>query len=242
MRWAWLLSWLLAAGAQGASSPCRVERFEGSRFTVCDPGPGRIELIAAGADERPVRRFATLASTLGPRARAVAFAMNAGMYDEAGRPIGLAIVDGRERHPLNRRHGPGNFHLLPNGVFQVRADGRAEVVRSEDWAPSPEIRFATQSGPMLLVGGRLHPAFEVDGPSRHVRNGVGIAADGRARFAISEGPVSFGKFARFFRDVVGAKDALYLDGTVSALWDPAGGRRDDPTELGPMIVVFVAGD
>ena len=73
--------------------------------------------------------------------------MNAGMYDEEGRPIGLAIVEGKQKHAINRRKGGGNFHLMPNGVFQVHKDGRAEVVTSEKWRPSPSIRLATQSGP-----------------------------------------------------------------------------------------------
>jgi uncharacterized protein YigE (DUF2233 family) len=222
------------------SSVCNQQSFEGSRFTVCDPGNGAIELVAAGRDETPVRQFADLEQRLGPRAEKVAFAMNAGMYDEDGRPIGLAIVDGKQKHRINRKEGGGNFHLMPNGVFQLRDDGAAEIVTSKAWRPSPAIRFATQSGPMLVIDGKLHPAFEPDGTSRHVRNGVGIAPNGRALFVISEGPVSFGKFARFFRDRLKARDALFFDGAVSALWDPANGRRDITRPLGPMVVAFKA--
>jgi uncharacterized protein YigE (DUF2233 family) len=234
---------LLAGCARAGDEPsrasaCAAREFEGSRFTVCDPGAGRIELVAAGVGQAPVRDWDALERALGPRAAHVAFAMNAGMFDAHGRPIGLAIVDGRHRHAVNRRRGGGNFHLLPNGIFLVRADGRAQVLRSEDWTPSPDVRLATQSGPMLVVGGRLHPAFDVDGDSRYVRNGVGIAADGRPRFVISDEAVSFGKFARLFRDGLGARDALFLDGAVSALWDPVGGRRDPAPALGPMLVVY----
>jgi uncharacterized protein YigE (DUF2233 family) len=222
------------------SSVCNQQSFEGSRFTVCDPGNGAIELVAAARDETPVRQFADLEQRLGPRAAKVAFAMNAGMYDEDGRPIGLAIVDGKQKHRINLNEGGGNFHLMPNGVFQLRDDGAAEIVTSKAWRPSPAIRFATQSGPMLVIDGKLHPAFEPDGTSRHVRNGVGIAPNGRALFVISEGPVSFGKFARFFRDRLKARDALFFDGAVSALWDPANGRRDITRPLGPMVVAFKA--
>ena len=238
---------LILAGCSNAPAPvepppsaCNQQSFEGSRFSVCDPGNGAIELVAAGRDETPVRQFADLEQRLGPRAAKVAFAMNAGMYDEDGRPIGLAIVDGKQKHRINRNEGGGNFHLMPNGVFQLRDDGAAEIVTSKAWRPSPAIRFATQSGPMLVIDGKLHPAFEHDGTSRHVRNGVGIAPNGRALFVISEGPVSFGKFARFFRDRLKARDALFFDGAVSALWDPANGRRDITRPLGPMVVAFKA--
>jgi uncharacterized protein YigE (DUF2233 family) len=245
MRAGLILLLLLAAcrseptsGAAAPVSACQAEMFEESRFIVCDPGQGRIELFAAGKGEMPVRQLGELDLRLGKRASAVSFAMNGGMYDEDGRPIGLAIVDGRQVHAINRRKGGGNFHLMPNGVFQVMADGRTEIVTSEQWKPSPDIRFATQSGPMLVIDGKLHPAFSPDGSSRYVRNGVGIAPEGRSLFVISNDPVSLGKFARFFRDRLKCKNALFLDGAVSALWDPAAGRRDVTEPLGPLIVAF----
>ncbi len=221
-----------------AVSVCSQHRFEESRFTVCDPGRGQIELVAASRREQPVRQLADLELHLGKRAANVAFAMNAGMYGEDGRPIGLAIVEGRQVRAINRRRGGGNFHLIPNGVFQVHRDGRAEVISSDRWRPSTTIRIATQSGPMLVIDGKLHPAFSPDGSSRHIRNGVGIAPDGRPRFVISEDAVSLGKFARFFRDSLKCRNALFFDGAVSALWDPANHRRDLTTELGPMVVAF----
>jgi uncharacterized protein YigE (DUF2233 family) len=164
--------------------------------------------------------------------------MNAGMFGEEGHAIGLLIEGGKQRHAINRREGGGNFHLMPNGVFLVREDGRAQVVKSADFKASDDIVFATQSGPMLLIEGKLHPAFEPDGRSRYVRNGVGIAPDGAPLFVISEQPVSFGKLARLFRDGLHARNALYFDGSVSSLWDPANGRQDSFTPLGPMVVVF----
>jgi uncharacterized protein YigE (DUF2233 family) len=224
--------------AAAQQSACRGEVFEDVRFTVCDPGRGRIELVAARRRETAVRNFADLELKLGRRAGSVAFAMNAGMYDDDGRPIGLAIVEGREVRYVNRRKGGGNFHLMPNGILQVHRDGRAEIVPTASWKPSGTVRLATQSGPMLVIGGRLHPAFEADGTSRHIRNGVGIAPNGRAIFVISEAPVSFGKFARLFRDRLKARNALFFDGAVSALWDPANGRRDVTRPLGPMIVAY----
>ena len=50
--------------------------------------------------------------------------------------------------------------------------------------------------------------------------------------------VSFGRMARFFRDVLHCPNALYLDGSVSSLWDRPAGRRDTNSELGPLVAVF----
>lgn len=226
-----------AAPAQFPQSACQLRSFEGSRFTVCSVHGGRVE-VRGGTGAAPDRTFTALEASLGPGARGVAFAMNAGMFDVQGRAIGLLVENGRQLHAINLRKGVGNFHLLPNGVFLVRSSGKPEVVPSDRYRPSPDISFATQSGPMLVIEGKLHPSFEPDGQSRNIRNGVGIAPDGTPVFVISADPVSFGKFGRFFRDSLAARYALYFDGAVSSLWSPADGRRDTHSDLGPMVVVF----
>ena len=90
---------------------------------------------------------------------------------------------------------------------------------------------------MLVIEGALHPAISDDGESRLIRNGVGVDAKGRAHFVISNTAVSFGKLARLFRDELNADNALYLDGNVSSLWNPASDRLDSVAPIGPMIVV-----
>ena len=229
---------LLLIGCAPAAEPtpqpvsaCREDRFEGNAFTVC-VGAGPIE-VRTGS-----RTFAELQADLGARAGTVAFAMNAGMFDDQGRPIGLMIEHGREVHAINRRTGYGNFHLMPNGVFLVRRSGKAEVVTSDTYKPAPDIAYATQSGPMLLIDGKLHPKIDPDGTSRFVRNAVGVAPGGKPTFVISIDAVSFGKLARFMRDRLKMRDALYFDGSVSSLWDPPNDRMDAFADLGPMVVAF----
>ena len=216
---------------------CQPRSFEGSNFTVCpfDAGRDRLELVDGSA----FRSLAALEERLGPRAASVKVAMNAGMYDEAGKPIGLFIADGRETKPLNLRRGTGNFHLLPNGVFAVDASGAVSVTPGSSFRK--KVRkplWATQSGPMLVIDGKLHPKFDANGQSQLVRNGVGVRDGKSAFFVISEDPVSFGRFARFFRDALGCRNALYLDGSVSSLWDRSAGRQDAYSELGPMLVIY----
>ncbi len=213
-------------------SDCIEQRFENAGFIVCSAV--RIEVRSG------MRDFKTLQSRLGERSDEVSFAMNGGMFDEAGAPIGLLIEDGRQVHAINRRDGSGNFHLSPNGVFLIHQDGRTEVKTSARWAPAPNIAFATQSGPMLVINGKIHPKFDGDGSSRYIRNAVGIGPDGKPLFVITSDVVSFGKLARFFSDRLKSRNALYLDGSVSSLWDPANGRMDDFVDIGPMIVAFKA--
>jgi len=131
--------------ARAAAAACAQRRFEGSAFTVCryDRRHHDIALFVGP------RSLAALEAELGPRAASLRFAMNAGMYDGSGAPIGLYVAEGRERHPVNRRTGPGNFHMLPNGVFAVDREGRATIVPSARYDPASRPRWATQSGPML---------------------------------------------------------------------------------------------
>ena len=223
--------------AKGADGPCVSEQFEGAEFTRCTALPGR-HTIRTVLGQPPYRDLAQLAQALGSAAQHVAFAMNGGMYDEAGQPIGYYVEGGRRLKTLNRAEGYGNFHLLPNGVFSVEQNGW-HVRTAQDFADKVRRRpaYATQSGPMLVIAGKLHPSIALDGESRYIRNAVGIDRQGRARFVISEQAVSFGKLARYMRDKVGTPDALFLDGSVSALWDPARGRIDRTVPLGPLIVV-----
>ena len=221
------------------AAACERRSFEGTAFTACryDRRRDEIALLLDGR-EGSLRSFAALETALGARVQRLRFAMNAGMYDEAGNPIGLYVENGRERHGINRQRGPGNFHLLPNGVFTVAANGRVAVLPSARYAAAGRPRWATQSGPMLVIDGRLHPAIQDNGPSLHLRNGVGVDSPDTAWFVISDDAVSFGRMARFFRDALGCPNALYLDGSVSSLWDRPAGRLDTNSTLGPLVAVF----
>ena len=229
------------ASALAGDAPCRPVQFDGQPFTVCDIDPALHELVLFSRDETgaPYAGFARL-----PKERdgaPLVFAMNAGMYHSDLSPVGLHIEDGEEIQRASTRPGPGNFHLLPNGVFYVE-NGRAGVAATQDFLSRgirPEL--ATQSGPMLVIRGRLHPQFLADSTSLRRRNGVGVRRDGTVVFAISEGVVNFHHFARLFRDHLAIENALYFDGTMSSLYAPHLGRADAIRPMGPMIGAYLRG-
>lgn len=235
--------WSKGPPAPGPGDACQAVTFEGARFVHCIAVPGRhrIETAITGSDGILYRGFARLAADQGKAG--VAFAVNGGMYDVRSRPIGYYAQGGARLYPVNRREGSGNFYLKPGGIFFGAAAGPWRVMTTDDFTATVDRRpdFGTQSGPMLLIGGRIHPRFSTNGASAKVRNGVGIDTAGRAHFVLSDDPVSFGRMARFMRDVARTPDALFLDGTVSALWHPATGRMDARYPLGPLIVVREAG-
>ena len=59
--------------------------------------------------------------------------MNGGMYHPDRAPVGLYIEDGTEQARLILSEGPGNFGLLPNGVFCIE-DSRLTIIESRAFA------------------------------------------------------------------------------------------------------------
>ena len=225
----------LAARSAEAATPCRPVQSGGETYTVCtvDLKREKVRLFWLGSDGLPYSSLSSLAAKQGPQ---LGFAMNAGMYDTGQAPVGLYVEEGREMKGVSTANGPGNFHLKPNGIFYVKGDRVGVVETSRYLKANPKPDFATQSGPMLVVDGKVHPKISADGPSEKIRNGVGVRDDGRtAVFAISERPVTFGAFARLFKDDLGCRNALFLDGSVSSLYAPSLGRSDLSRPLGPMV-------
>ncbi len=230
----------LVVSTSTSEPACEPVVFEDSPMTHClaDPRKHHVRMVLGPDGKPPYRSLKALADDRPGDAPVIAFAMNGGMFDGEGQPVGYYVSSGKRLTVLNQNEGLGNFHLKPNGVFFGTGD-TWQVLDSETFAEDIHERpeFATQSGPMLVIDGELHEAFDPDGESTKIRNGVGVDTAGRAHFVISEAPVSFGKFARYFRDVLNTPNALFLDGSVSALWDPAHDRMDSGAPLGPLIVV-----
>jgi uncharacterized protein YigE (DUF2233 family) len=225
--------------ATPAEAVCAPKRFDGASFTVCafDPRRDDLRLFWKGADDRPYGSLAALADALKAKGQRLVFAMNAGMFAEDQSPVGLYIEDRRKLHAADTRGGGTNFHMKPNGVFWI-GDGVAGVTETGRFlANPPAARFATQSGPMLIVDGRIHPKIRPDGTSEKIRNGVGACDGGAIVFAIADEPVTFDAFARLFRDGIGCPNALFLDGSVSSLYAPELKRDDELEPIGPIVGV-----
>ncbi len=205
-----------------------------------------LQLLWLGKDGKPLGSFTGLRDQVESEGRHIRFAMNAGIYAMGPKPVGLTICGGHEDVPLNLASGEGNFFLQPNGVFYLDDKSGPGVMESGEFSRSGiNPRLATQSGPLLLRRGVIHPAFNVGSPNRRLRNGVGVrASDGQIIFAISDrndrerGRVTFHQMARFFLQQ-GCQDALYLDGDVSdILVDPAPETKLTPNTFAAMFVVL----
>ena len=147
------------------------------------------------------------------------FAMNGGMYKRDNSPQGLYIENKRAITPLDTLTGSGNFYLKPNGVFYLTTDHVAFICVSADFNDNGKIKYATQSGPMLVIDGQIHPAFKEGSTNLNIRNGVGILPGNKVLFAMSKKEINFYDLATYFKNM-GCKNALYLDGLVSRTYLP----------------------
>jgi len=242
------LSLSLSFPGSAAAQPCAAETYDGNGYIVCrfDLTESDIRFFWRQPDGTPYSAFSSLADALEKEGRSLAFAMNGGMYGDDLTPIGLYVEGGKELRPVNtatshEKPAP-NFYKKPNGVFYL-GSGEAGVVTTEDFiANRPAAEFATQSGPMLVIDGKLHPAFIVGSDSVKPRNGVCAPSLTEVDFVITEGSINFYDFGLFFRDHLGCGNALFLDGgSAPGLYSPDLGRDDPPGHGGYGPIIGVVG-
>lgn len=147
------------------------------------------------------------------------FAMNGGMFEPDNSPKGLYIENFKLLKSIDTLNGSGNFYLPPNGIFYITKDNQAGIVETHKYKQNTTTRYATQSGPMLLINGKINPIFKEDSKNLNIRNGVGISENGDVIFAMSKKEINFHNLAQLFKEM-GCKNALYLDGFVSRTYLP----------------------
>jgi uncharacterized protein YigE (DUF2233 family) len=224
----------------GMPEPCVDVEFEGIHHVVCTVSLGDdvVALHREGKDGKPFGSVARFDAAMAAEGKPVLLAMNAGMYHPDLSPVGHYVEEGKELSPLNEGSGKGNFFMKPNGVFLIGRNGEASIVTTEAYATAhPEPLYATQSGPLLVVDGKVNPRFEENGTSRYIRNGIGVLDPHTVVLAISRSPVSFGSFARLFKDRLDCGNALYFDGQVSVLSNGSQAIVGGKYPAGPILSV-----
>ena len=225
-------------------SPCKDVEFQTESYTVCEFSAKESDVrLFWGEQDQPYRDFDALSQAVQAQQKQLVFAMNAGMYHQDRAPVGLYVDSKGQRGNLQTKASYGNFGMLPNGVFHISSAGMAVTETTAFKAKDIKPNYATQSGPMLVIENKLHPKFRPDSTSKRIRNGVGVSADGNTvYFVMSDQPVNFHGFASLFKDELKTPNALYLDGTVSRIFDAASGRHDLGLSMGPILGVVASAD
>lgn len=202
-----------------------------------------LDLVWRDSRARNLTTLFAARTALEATGRKVLAVTNAGIFGVSSTgayPLGVHIQAGLALRPLNTATGTGNFYLKPNGVFWLDTRRVGHVAEAGEFAAIDRktVRLATQSGPLLLHGGTIHPAFRRDAPSRKIRSGIATCG-GKVVLAVSRDGINFWDFATFFRDSLHCRDALYLDGSISRLYAPARGLHADAGPFAGMLVVSV---
>ncbi len=193
-------------------------------FRAVEVNPKRLRLFWLDEEKQPYRHFSGLKNALKKAGYTARVMMNAGIYTTKDTPAGLHIEQGQVVNPLNTRHGKGNFHIQPNGVFYVTADKQAAIrtttAFAKKYGKAPASLFlAVQSGPMLVINGKINAQFTPEKKSQYSRNGVCVTRDKRVWFLVTANFVrsNLYQFALAAKQL-GCNNALYLDGNLSKLY------------------------
>lgn len=160
----------------------------------------------------------------------IVFITGVGKFSGAFTSMGLYIENGQLLHPIKTvQNTKVNLEIQPSGVFQINASG-ASIEPLQAKRAYKNAIGAIQSGPMLVVDGRINAAL----PNRTkvLRNGVGIKKDGKVYFACFE--ASMREFAEHFQKE-GCLNALILESDHPDIWYN-GNSRNKFNRFGPMIV------
>ena len=189
-------------------------------FHEVNPQKQTLGIYWKDAEGAVYKNIGNLKSSIEKEGKELVFAMNGGMFHKNSSPQGLFIENGVERTPIDtKREGYGNFYLQPNGIFALTNEYKPIICTTNKFQ-NTNIKYATQSGPMLVIDGTINSKLTKGSSNLHIRNGVGILPNGHLLFAMSKKKINFYDFATFFKQN-GCKDALYLDGYVSKTYLPS---------------------
>lgn len=221
---------------------CEDLTYKSNSYTLCEVTlDDDLRLFHSDAAGTHFGNFRQVNKALAQENQSLGFAMNAGMYHQDRSPVGLFIDHFTEHSALADGGTYGNFGLKPNGVFCVTKQQLSVIETNAFRANPPNCKFATQSGPLLVIDSKMHPRFLVNSSSENIRNGVGVTSDGsRAFFVISNDRVTFHEFGSLFRDHLKTPNALYFDGKISRLYAPDLNRHDAGFSLGVMVGTVIS--
>ena len=211
---------------------------EDERFVsyIVNPKKQNLEFFWKNEKGEHFKNAENLISWLKSKNKKLLFSTNGGMYKKDNSPQGLYVENTITKSEIDASNGNGNFYLKPNGVFYLTTEKNPIICKTEDFVNNVKIKYATQSGPMLVIDGEIHTAFKKNSTNLNIRNGVGILPNNQIVFAISKKEINFYDFAEYFKNL-GCKNALYLDGFVSRTYLPEKNWKQIDGNFGVIIGV-----
>jgi len=131
--------------------------------------------------------------------------LNGGFFDNNHHPLGLRIGHQQQQNPLKR--------ISWWGVFYIK-NKKPTIASSHQYEQDQQIDFALQSGPRLLVNGKI-PALK---PGLAERSALGITANNEVIIIVTENtPMTTTALAEMMQSSpLDCKEGLNLDGGSSS--------------------------
>lgn len=131
-------------------------------------------------------------------------ALNGGFFDQNHNPLGLRISHQSQHNPLK--------NISWWGIFYIK-DQKPHITTVRQFKSDNTIDFALQSGPRLLVKGKIPPLKA----GLAERSALGIDQQGRVVIVVTEHfPMTTTALAELMRSKLHCNDALNLDGGSSS--------------------------
>ncbi len=202
---------------------------------IVNPKKQQIKMFWKDEKQNNFVSISKLKSWLNINKKELVFACNGGMYHKGYAPVGLYIENKITKAKIDTTTQTGNFYLKPNGIFYITNDNQAAVCQTEKFV-NKNIKFATQSGPMLVIDGEIHPSFKQGSVHVNTRNGVGILPNNSVIFAMSKKDINLYDFAKYFKDL-GCKNALFFDAFISRTYLPEQNWTQTDGDFGVIVAV-----
>lgn len=213
-----------------------LQQHEGMQFDVIKITQMRhLRLVLNDQQQKPLMTFLALEQQLQP-CEQLQFAMNAGMFHADFRPVGLYIENHQKIYDINTaQKGFGNFLIQPNGVLAWNKTQSKIMTTAQFQVSQFKARYATQSGPMLIVDGQINSNFLPHSDSQKMRNAVGMR-NNTLYYVMTRQGINFYQFAYFLKHHLKLDQALYLDGgSVPSLYVSEPQMRVERRFMGPMF-------
>lgn len=202
-----------------------------------DPARHRAALYLRDSHGKILGDFDALNRYLTTRGERLVFAMNGGIFMEDQRPLGLYVEDGKRQRPLIvAKSGYGNFYMQPNGVFAITKEGPV-IIPTDGWwetTRKQSVLFATQSGPLLLIDGKINPLFSRRSNARLIRNAVCTTPSNQLWLSIARTPVTMWELAEHQKNQ-GCVQGLNMDGGISGAFSTEMSLERGIPPFGPLI-------
>lgn len=136
------------------------------------------------------------------------FVSNGPLVDEKGIPVG-GYIDNQVivKDWTNPENSDGNF-AIQNGIFGLDLEGKLHLVNYQDKDSLPEMKWAFQNGPILVLDGVNQRGTS---NTRYARSGIGFRKDGTLIVIVVLYPITFRDFANRFL-AARCINAICLDG------------------------------